>query len=134
MFSRGCKFLKESAITFLKQVVFLLPFLISSVICHISPHRRPQEAEDERIKSWLFLTHLSFEIWGLLGTQLNISRLSFYRASQVVVVVKDPPAYAGRHKRPGVNPCVGKIPWRMAQQPTPVFLPGESYGQRSLVG
>ena len=26
------------------------------------------------------------------------------------------------------------IPWRRAQQPTPVFLPGESHGQRSLVG
>ena len=25
-------------------------------------------------------------------------------------------------------------PWRKAWQPTPVFLPGESYGQRSLVG
>jgi len=29
---------------------------------------------------------------------------------------------------------VGKIPWRRVWQPTPVFLPGESYGQRSLVG
>ena len=29
---------------------------------------------------------------------------------------------------------VGKIPWRRAWQPTPVFLPGESHGQRSLVG
>ena len=28
---------------------------------------------------------------------------------------------------------VGKIPWRRAWQPTPVFLPGESRGQRSLV-
>ena len=27
----------------------------------------------------------------------------------------------------------GKIPWRRAWQPTPVFLPGGSYGQRSLV-
>jgi len=27
---------------------------------------------------------------------------------------------------------VGKIPWRRAQQPTAVFLPGESYGQGSL--
>ena len=34
----------------------------------------------------------------------------------------------------GVNPWVGKIPWRRAQQPTPVFLPGESLGQRSLPG
>ena len=29
---------------------------------------------------------------------------------------------------------VGKILWRRAWQPTPVFLPGESQGQRSLVG
>ena len=29
---------------------------------------------------------------------------------------------------------VRKIPWRRAWQPTPVFLPGESNGQRSLVG
>ena len=29
---------------------------------------------------------------------------------------------------------VGKIPWRRKWQPTPVFLPGESQGQRSLVG
>ena len=29
---------------------------------------------------------------------------------------------------------VGKIPWRKKWQPTPVFLPGESHGQRSLAG
>ena len=28
----------------------------------------------------------------------------------------------------------GKIPWKRAWQPTPVFLPGESQGQRSLLG
>ena len=28
----------------------------------------------------------------------------------------------------------GKIPWRKKLQPTPIFLPGESHGQRSLVG
>ena len=33
-----------------------------------------------------------------------------------------------------VNPWVGKIPWRRAWQPTPVFLPGEFHRQRSLVG
>ena len=36
--------------------------------------------------------------------------------------------------RPRFHPWVGKIPWRRAWQPTPVFLPGESRGQRSLVG
>ena len=33
-----------------------------------------------------------------------------------------------------IDPWVGKIPWRRKWQPTPVFLPGESHGQRSLVG
>ena len=38
------------------------------------------------------------------------------------------------HRRCGFNPWVGKVPWRRASQPTPVLLPGESPGQRSLVG
>ena len=32
------------------------------------------------------------------------------------------------------DPWVGKIPWRRKWQSTPVFLPGESHGQRSLAG
>ena len=39
-----------------------------------------------------------------------------------------------RLKRHGFDPWVGKISWRRAWQPTPVFLPGEFLGQRSLVG
>ena len=38
---------------------------------------------------------------------------------------KNPPAGRG-HRRYGFDPCVGKMPWRRAWQPTPVFLPGES--------
>ena len=37
-------------------------------------------------------------------------------------------------KKPGFNLWVGKIPRRMKWLPTPVFLPGEFHGQRSLVG
>ena len=37
-------------------------------------------------------------------------------------------------RRPGINPWVRKIPWSRKWQPTPVFLPGESHGQRSLAG
>ena len=37
-------------------------------------------------------------------------------------------------RRPGFNPWVGKIPWRRKWQCTPVFLPGESHGQRSVAG
>ena len=32
------------------------------------------------------------------------------------------------------SPWNGKTPWRTAWQPTRVFLPGESHGQRSLAG
>ena len=39
-----------------------------------------------------------------------------------------------QRRRCRFDPWVGKIPWRKAWQPTPVFLPGESYGQRSLAG
>ena len=49
-------------------------------------------------------------------------------------MVKNPPAKAGDDKRRGCDPWVGKIPWRRAWQPSPVFLPGESRGQSSLVG
>ena len=45
---------------------------------------------------------------------------------------KEPACQWRRHKRQGFDSWVRKIPWRGAWQPTPVFLPGESHGQRSL--
>ena len=50
----------------------------------------------------------------------------------MVLVVKNLPDSAGRHKRHEFHPRVKKIPWRRKWQPTPVFLPEESHGQRSL--
>ena len=47
---------------------------------------------------------------------------------------EEPTCQCRRNKRQGFDPWVGKIPWRRKRQPTPVFLPGESHGQRSLVG
>ena len=37
-------------------------------------------------------------------------------------------------KHPGFDPWVRKILWKRKRQPTPVFLPGKSHGQRSLAG
>ena len=39
----------------------------------------------------------------------------------------------GRYRRCGLDPWIGKIPWRRTWKPTPVFLPRESHGERSLV-
>ena len=45
---------------------------------------------------------------------------------------KEPACQCRRYKRHRFNLRVGKIPWRRAWQPTPVSLPGEFHGQRSL--
>ena len=55
-------------------------------------------------------------------------------ASQVALVVKNLPANAGDARDSGSIPGLGRSPWRRKWQPTPVFLPGESHGQGSLVG
>ena len=44
---------------------------------------------------------------------------------------KEPACQCRRH---GLDSWVRKIPWRRRWQPTPVFLPGKSHGQRSLAG
>ena len=54
-----------------------------------------------------------------------------YRASQMALVVKSLLANASDIGDVGL---IRKIPWRRAWQPTPVFLPGESHGQRSPAG
>ena len=58
-------------------------------------------------------------------------------ASLLAPLVKNPPTLQEtclHCRRFGFHPWVGKIIWRRKRQPTPVFLPGKSHGQRSLVG
>ena len=52
---------------------------------------------------------------------LNSANLDIF-IHLVVQTVKNLPECV----RPGFDPWVGKIPWRRAWQPTPVFFPGES--------
>ena len=37
-------------------------------------------------------------------------------------------------RRHRFDPWVRKVPWGRKWQPTPIFLPGKSHGQRSLTG
>ena len=67
-----------------------------------------------------------FRLW-------TTEKLDFY-LTQVALAVKNLPANVGGLKRRGFDHQVGKTPWRRARPPTPVFLPGESYAQRSLAG
>ena len=62
---------------------------------------------------------------------------SFMRSvsSQVALVVKNRAADAGDVRDMGLfHPWVQKIPWSRKWQSIPVFVPGESHGQRSLKG
>ena len=47
--------------------------------------------------------------------------------------VKNPPANAG-DTGDSFEPWIRKIPWKRKWQPAPVFLPGKSHGQQTLVG
>ena len=49
-------------------------------------------------------------------------------------MVKNPPANAGDIRHCRFDPWAGKMPWRRELLPAPVFLPGETHGQKSLVG
>ena len=65
-----------------------------------------------------------------LSGQGGLSYRDRVGSSLVVQTVKRLPAM----QKPGFHPRVGKSPWRRKWQPTPVSLPGESHGRRSLVG
>ena len=62
--------------------------------------------------------------------RLTLLLLNTVQASQVAPVVKNPPARAGDV---GSIPGLGRSPGGV-WEPTPVFLPGESRGQRRLGG
>jgi len=67
-------------------------------------------------------------------TRVGLGVLTFGRASHMTIVVKNPPDNTGDVRDTSSIPRSGKIPWRRAWKPTPVFLPGESHRQRSLAG
>ena len=66
--------------------------------------------------------------------QNSIKQLSFNSKIDKVAKKKEPTCQCRRCESCSFDPWVKKISWRRAWQPTPVFLPGESRGQRSLEG
>ena len=69
-----------------------------------------------------YTQHTQGRVWGFIG------------GSVVKKKKKKNTCQCRRYKRWWFNPWVGKIPWKKAWQPTPVFLPGESHEQRKLMG
>ena len=74
---------------------------------------------------------------GVAQSRTRLKRLSsssWFSSFPGGSVYKESTCRCRRCKRPKFDPWVRKIPWRRKWQPTPVFLPGESHGQRSLAG
>ena len=97
----------------------------------------------------LLLPFMSNELWLLLGFRWDPSSpiASFFDHSVCFIhhlwhwsvfpgssISKESACQCRRHRRHGFDPWVGKVPWRKKWQPTAVFLPGKSHGQKSLVG
>ena len=71
------------------------------------------------------------EVLGRDGT--NLKEASDYEGFPGGVNGNEPAFQGWRLKRCRFDLWVKKIPWRTAWQSTPVFLSGESHGERSLV-
>ena len=65
---------------------------------------------------------------GIIFTGSENWVVDVFRTFQVALVVKNPPANAGRHKRQGFDPWVGKISRRRKLHLTPIFLPEKFHG------
>ena len=75
------------------------------------------------------------EIFRIIFSSLeNYGKQSVIRASQVVLVGKNPPANAGDARDVGSIPGLGRSPGVGNGNPLQYFLPGKFHGQRSLAG
>ena len=75
--------------------------------------------------SWVGLSQFQYTITSIISPHYSLSDQSL-----VAQRLKRLPLM----RETQVQSLVGKIPWRRKWQSTPIFLPGESHGQRSLVG
>ena len=75
------------------------------------------------------LSHIACDllqrVLSILFTAIVLIRLLWWRSGE---------ESACQCRRHGLDPWVRKICWRRRWQPPPVFLPGKSHGQKSVVG
>ena len=76
----------------------------------------------------------SFTHWATWEAPYMNIHINICGASQVALVVKNPPANEGEVRDTGSIPGLGRCPGGEHGNPAPVFLPGESHEQRSLEG
>ena len=103
------------------------------VAIHLNHNWRGTESDNEEIRCKEFCEKENIEFYSEKLPD-NTDKNEHIRGFPGGASGKEPACQCRRHKRHGLNLWVGGIPWRRAWQPSPVFLPGESHGQRSLAG
>ena len=100
-----------------------------------------------KINSWFIKNELQLSGLSIMYNYMNKSIQLFQRKTTLILkhvhnycsdyYVSNPGGSEVKNcltgRRLEFNPWIGKIPWRRKWLPIPVFLPGKSYGQRSLV-
>ena len=88
------------------------------------------------LKFWMELIFNTESKYTKLSIKNEIIIKTFYDMNDFPggVSGEEPACQCRGHKRHRFDPWAGKVPWTNTWQPTLVFLPGESHGQRSLVG
>jgi len=81
-------------------------------------------------KAWRTAVHGVTKSWTWLSNWTGLN----WTYPQLASLVAQRGSICLQCGRPRFDPWIRKIPWRRKWQPTPVFLPEESHGQRSLVG
>ena len=82
----------------------------------------------------LLIAAASLGTWASVVVACGLSCPTVCGSSQVVLVAKNLPASVGDIRDAGSIPELGRSPGGRNGNPTPVFLPGEFHGLRSLVG
>ena len=90
-----------------------------------TPVFSPREFHEQRILA-------GYSLWGHKESD-TVERLS-YSHIPGGTSSKESICQCRRHKKLEFDPWVRNIPWKREWQPTPIYLPGKSHGQRSLVG
>ena len=116
--------------TFFYKIFFLFSSTLSGFYQNLCiPKCNSQDpAPYPPIHSFLICSLLYFF---LVNNSLPQSLLLLFYSLHIGLMYKESTCQCRRRK---LDSWVRKIPWRRKQQPNPVFLPGKSHGQRSLMG